>query len=800
MSMDTGAADLAAAVRAGRYPSDADLAALDEQASAAAQHAAALGAAATRAAHHHRPRLADALKGSTGDAQVAEVTAQASRWCAHADDHELARTAVENAASELRGLRYDLDLLIEAAEPQYNAALRLGKTTAAQGILAATLAEADGMVTERSAAATGHITAVSFSTAPAPRRPSTDTSIGGGSDASRKHGKQSDDAAEAGKGDASGEPAEESGAGKRDIKVDAAATNGDAQPREIRSDTALTQPGMPVTPTQARAASGSGGGMPSGLGSSLGPAGPGSLGSGMGSGLNPGSLSSGLGSVSTSPASAGSSFGSSMPSPLADAGAGFQSGLASGMGSSGGVAGPVSPPMSQQPLAPFSSQQPMVAAPQAGGAGNSAGVPPAVPGASQPAGVVGSGGGFGAPGGVAGGGGMVPPAGAMAAGQPLAPYSPPGAGAPAGTAMGPAGAGGPGPGPVGGSGSAPGGSPTPVMAGGSGTSAAMASAAATTEDTNPDITTAQRVLAGLVRGSEASDMLIVWAVAVLRSPYGSQIMVANNMGGGGYLPSKVFLPTTAHLAVSDPALPIGWAADWMGCQRPSKILADHFSRLCKLVAGVSVSAMVTTELWPDPPGCGGDFVAMQHRNVLGMLSQAPRLDGGHRHRLAVLDQGLAQRVGALDRGGDVSAWAAATLTGTVFKEAAKPDGTGSALVHAADADILQAVNGGTADAEVWATYDRAAEQRDNGAAMWPDTHAPRDNDGSEAARAAILWYQHYYRAGRMIELVRCWKARPPRLAEVVYCAITAGFSSQVVATLAAMEHHLGEKKGVGISA
>jgi hypothetical protein len=328
----------------------------------------------------------------------------------------------------------------------------------------------------------------------------------------------------------------------------------------------------------------------------------------------------------------------------------------------------------------------------------------------------------------------------------------------------------------------------------------MASAAGATEETNPDVTTAQRVLAGLVQGSEASDMLIVWAVAVLRSPYGSQIMVANNMGGGGYLPSKVFLPTTAHLALSDPALPMGWAADWMGCQRPSKILADHFARLRRLVAGMSVSAMVTTELWPEPPGCGGDFVSIQHRDVLGMLSQPPRLDGGHRHRLAVLDQGLAQRVDELDRGGDVSAWAAATLTGTVFKEAAKPDGTGAALVHAADADILQAVNDGTADAETWATYDRAAEQRDNGAALWPDTHAPRDNDGSEAARAAILWYQHYYRAGRMIELVRCWKARPPRLAEVVYCAITAGFGSLVVSTLAAMEHHLGEKEGVGIGA
>lgn len=77
--------------------------------------------------------------------------------------------------------------------------------------------------------------------------------------------------------------------------------------------------------------------------------------------------------------------------------------------------------------------------------------------------------------------------------------------------------------------------------------------------------------------------------------------------------------------------------------------------------------------------------------------------------------------------------------------------------------------------------------------MWPDTHAPLDNDGSETARAAILWYTHYYRMGRMIELVRCWKARPPQLAEVAYCGITGGFGPVVVSRLAAMEQHLAGK-------
>ena len=108
--------------------------------------------------------------------------------------------------------------------------------------------------------------------------------------------------------------------------------------------------------------------------------------------------------------------------------------------------------------------------------------------------------------------------------------------------------------------------------------------------------------------------------------------------------------------------------------------------------------------------------------------------------------------------------------------------------------MLQAVNDGTATDQVWKAYDRAADQRDNGAAVWPDGYAPRDNDGSELARAAILWYTHYYRAGRMIELIRCWKARPPRLAEVAYCGISAQFGPVVVATLAAMQQHLAGLK------
>lgn len=330
------------------------------------------------------------------------------------------------------------------------------------------------------------------------------------------------------------------------------------------------------------------------------------------------------------------------------------------------------------------------------------------------------------------------------------------------------------------------------MAGNPGASGGMSALAGSSRDVNPDLLTAQRVLAGLVRGSQESGTLVVWAASVLRSPFGAQIFVANNIGGGWYLPPKVFLPTTARLAVSDPALPMGWAGEWMGCQFPSKILVDHFERLRQRFAGVSVSAIVTTELFAEPPAdCGGDFVAMEHQDAMRLLSEAPKLDAAHQHRLATINAELAQRVNALDRGGDVSDRAAAVLTGAVFREAAQAvDGTGKPLVTMADGHMLEAVHAGTANAGMWAEYDRAADQRDGGDVMWPEGHAPRDNDGSEAARAAILFYERLHRAGRMIELVRCWKSRPPRLAEIAYCGIMAEFASVVVSMIAAMEQQL----------
>ncbi|MGV7552286.1 hypothetical protein PJN95_29580, partial [Mycobacterium kansasii] len=120
--------------------------------------------------------------------------------------------------------------------------------------------------------------------------------------------------------------------------------------------------------------------------------------------------------------------------------------------------------------------------------------------------------------------------------------------------------------------------------------------------------------------------------------------------------------------------------------------------------------------------------------------------------------------------------------------------TGAPLGAQADAQRLQAVSSGAATTALCTDYDRAVAQRHDGAAMWPDQHAPRDNDDSDLARAAILWYTHYFRIGRMIELIQCWKTGSPRLAELVYCAIKAGFGPTVVTTIAAMEQHLAQQR------
>jgi hypothetical protein len=772
----------AAAVKAGRYPSTSGLNALEGSRSALSEQLGLLGGALDFHGKY-RERLGAALTGQAGDAAAAAHNANKRLWEAHERVYAPAVDAVWNAMGDLRGLQRALDDLIDEKAPQYDDAARRGDHVEAQGILAATTREADDLVNEHGARASNHIQAVDF-TAPLSPAPAE-----GGKP---KHHKQTDPK----KSGTSPDGVDAEGLAPHDkdgpIKGDGIDGDGLNEPQGSPLRDKETAVPAPLLGGPAQ--------MPPMSSSPLSSGGGGGL---TGSGLRPPSLGSmGGPSAGTSPASmmpqvpSGSSgLSLASASPLANAGSGFQSGLVSGMGASGEITPPLQPAPQQQPLQPFASQQPSVAAP-AGGSGP-AGVPAGSGLGSTDSAGLSSGQGAGSAGLGGGGSAMMPPPAGMAAAAPLAPYSAPGAGA-AGGAVG----GGPPTSPAAGgaggqSGSTPGTPVAPsVLAGNPGSSAAMSALAASSAEMNPDLLTAQRVLAELARGSkDASETLVLWAVSLLKTPFGPQIWVASNMGGGTYVPAMVYVPTTAKLAAFDPALPMGWADDWMGSQKPSRILVDHFDRARKHVGGLSLSAMVTTDDAGRPADFGGDFLRMEHRAAARLLSEAPKLDGAHQHRLATVNLDLAHRVNALERqGGDVRAWAAATLTAAVFQAAAAAgtDGLGDKpLVTPSDAQMLEAVHAGTATADRWDNYERAAARRHDGSAMWPELfQSVQDSDGSEATRHGMGWYRHFFRMARMIELVRCWKARPPHVAEVAYCGLLAGFGTVVVNTTTAVEHQL----------
>lgn len=798
LGSEVGESAFAHAIKDGRRPPDSLWQHLDDWYDFHTGMHQDLNEAIERSKNFYAPQFAQALQGQAGDALQAKLRESHQLWGTHADSHQGAGLAAYQASGIVQNAQSEIDRIAEDGEREFHDAVQRRDPLGALQVWRTYSGQADDVVARTAPKVTSVIQAAGFDIPlDTPPKPGDGNRTDSGNKKPEVKPVKNEHHPDGAHTD--GQP----GDGSDGTHNDLVGNDGNPLPGQplgygTRTDMPL-QPGqspfMPANLGSGGGGLGSGGGggsqMPS-LGSGL----PSQM-SGMG-GMGGGSPMGGLGAP-TSPASAMPQAPAASPgaaSPLANASSSFQSGLASGMGASGGM-GSAPPPV--QPQQPMAATQPPVAAPSSAGMGP-AGVP-ASSSWSGPADSAGATSGHGASGtgGLSGGGGaMMPPSG-MAA-QPLAPYSPPGAGAAGGGSPSapttPAGGGSAGQGaPSGGAGAAGGpAGPPPMLTGNPGSSAAMSALAGSSTDGNPDLLTAQRVLGELVRGSEDSSALVLWAVAVLRSPVGSHIVVANNVGGGGYLPQQVYLPTTVRLAVSDPSLPIGWADVWMGCQKPSKILVDYFDRLRKVIAGVSVSALVTTELWAEPPQeFGGDFLGIEHRDALRLVSEAPKLDAAHLHRLAVVDPGLAQRVNSLDRGGDVSARCAAVLTGVLFQAATNPDGTGAALVEKADADILQAVSNGTVNPETWAAYDREVDQRHGSAVLWPQQHAPSDNDGSAVAQASILWYAHYYRIGRMIELIRCWKSRPPRLVEVAYCGVMAGFGPTVVDAIGAMEQQLRQR-------
>lgn len=788
-----GDSEFAATVKAGRWPSPEIL---DRLADAHEQQGSALRTAYNRSCDVHRPRLQQALQGQAGEAQFAAHNANVHLWDTHADLYTESGNAVRNAADELRSLQHDLRLLIEDKEPQYQAAIRSGKTVAAQAILTETLAEADGMVTNRTGTATMYVRGVNF-TAPLPDRPVTDPDGQNGENGNPHHDKRTDPGVNGKEAPGENAPAgstdgQDQAGSQQGIKTDlppgtsTSALDASGLSHDIRTD---LPPGVPPNgaPSPAtsplnqvpqflggsmgRAASGGGGAGAGGGGSAL---------SGLGS--NPGSMGSGLGSgMPTSPASSLPSASPAQASPMANAGSSFQSGLASGMGS---VASP--PPVAQQPIAQqaMAAQQSVMGSPAVGS--GPAGVPIAPH--SVPDG--GGGGPVGSSAGSVGGGPMVPPA-AMGGGGPLAPYSAPSAGpsSPGGGASTSAASGGQSS--SGGAAPSSGGgltAPGPLVSGGSGSGLASGALGASSSEVNPDLLLAQRVLAELVRGSAAYPTLVLWAVAVLRSAQATQLIIGSDIGDGGYVPSSVFVPYTARLAVADPMVPFGWGRRWMGNRHPVKALVDHFEHVGKKVAGVSMSALVTNEPYAVAPDCARDFCAVNHVAALNMLSVAPVLDGEHQHRLTALDPVLAQRVAALpERGYDPKAVAWELTRYVIAAAEENPEEGGYKLVTEDEKNVLAAVYRGSADQMSWTVYEQLVWQRDNGALITPETHGVEDVDGSELNAMIAAVYRRFYRAARIAELVGCWQHSPPSLADVAYCGVQAGFGSVVAAVISTLE-------------
>lgn len=464
-------------------------------------------------------------------------------------------------------------------------------------------------------------------------------------------------------------------------------------------------------------------------------------------------------SSSTVPASATPAAGMT-PAP---GGAGSGSDVASAVGSSGAPSATmVSPQMLGQ-------AQPGLPAParRRGGKADAATSSAASDLSAPPAGA----------GGDAGDGAVMPTSPAPG---PLAPYSPSAAGlsSPAPPGSTPAAPSGPPPGPSAGGGGA-------VVTGTGGADRPVRAAPGTR--VNPDKVSAQRVLAGLVKACPARP--ISWAVSVLRTPVGPQTLIAGSVGGGAYLPPEVSVPSTVGLAVLDPALPSDWAAAWMGWQSPLAILVDHYERISKVVAGVTVSAMITSELWPNRPGCGGDFSAVRHEELV--MSTAAPLAGGH--RLSATDPALATRLTALDSGGDVTNFVAAQLTRAVWTAAAQPDDTGAPIAVQEDADILALVASGAARAKHWDNYRRDVECRADGAVTMPEIHAPRDADDSAGSVTARMWYRHFYARGRVAEMVSCWASQPVSILDIAYCGVAAGFAAVIAALVTELEQQVSQE-------
>jgi hypothetical protein len=688
----------------------------------------------------YRPRFGELLEGQAGDALQTSLGENANSWRGDAAQYGTASAAVSEAAAILRDLQLELSEIIIEYESAYEIADSERDPGAASQILMGAQNAAEAAATS-AAARISSVLNGKFGTAPvttnngSPNAVLTSYETGTPQSAPGNFNGLNPHATST---TGPGEPAAEDG-GYGQL------SSGQVQTQPVTESSPVPTPVSSGASTPASSAPVSSGATT--LASS------GTVGSGSGFGSAP---------VSTAPAEG------SAPAP---GGGGSGWGVPPGLGSSGTLSPTMVPPqmLGSQAQPPTSGQA------YARGKGDAATGGAASDLSPQPSPDVFSG--SDGDGGAVSGGGMMPTPPAPA---PMAPYSPPGAGLPSSTPPAPTPSAALGPVPAG---PAAGGVPPIIAAGRAPTGAAA-------KRVNPDLVSAQRVLTGLVKACPARP--IFWAVSVLRTPVGPQTLIAGSVGGGGYLPPEVSVPSTVRLAVLDPALPSGWAAAWMGWQSPLAILVDHYERVTKVVAGVTVSAMITSELWPRRPDCGGDFSTVRHEELV--MSTAAPLVGGH--RLTATDPALAARLAALDRGGDITNFVAAQLTRAVWTAAAQPDDTGLPIAVKEDADILGLVAEGAARPEHWDNYRRDVERRADGAVMMPEIHAPSDADDSPGSVTARMWYRHYYARGRIAEMVTCWASQPVSILDIAYCGVAAGLGAVIAAVVAELEKRLAESAGL----
>ena len=720
----------------------------------------------------------DLLKGQAGEAHQALMGRLRDHAYAAADHFDTKTAAAKSFKALIYGLKLRLSQIADAAEKDWS-----NTPPAARGLVIAAYApEVESAVAD--AWADFHATPTPSTPPPSPVQ-ATPASPG-------NETTKNDPTIQAVDNKTNTEP-KQGGDYTEDLAPpDKTATNTSENPsgdytRDLAPPTSATSAGvsqMPMMPGGGSApsmpSSSSAPSMPSSaLGSAAGLKG----GSPLSSGALSGSAVSGGSSVPSAPSASTSPQGlGGGGSPLANATQSFQSGLVSGLGASSGAVPPPTLGRAGEPV----MGQPVAAQPGAG-----------QPGVAQPASAPSMAGGGPAAAAVpsAGGGGAGPGAGGagMGGGGALAPFVPPGGGQPtpppAATAAATAAPASPA-GQPGGQQPAPGAAPM-VAATSGGTTAGMLPE----RDSNPDLAVAKRVLTGLIVGTAAAPDPVVldWAVSVLNTSMGKQVVIASSMGGGGYVPATVALPADTRLAVADRALPMGWAALFTGWPSPVDIVVAHSEKVAERLAGVSISAIAATNSGQAAayrPAGVADYLTVSLADVLRSGAAAPVFGGGYQHRMVSIDPDLAQRVTMVDRGGDATIQLASQLTAAVVRAAQEEAlHTGSALVAAADIDLLSALgNGVVID---WAEHYQQVSQRENNAMFYPSIKAaPRDLDDSQTSINSRTVYQHYYRMGRLVELVRCWQHSPPSVLDIAYCAVAAGFGATVASVTAAWEQHL----------